>query len=679
MLEVSYTLRVGVAGSLSKGDVSVELPVKFINFLSIDPPPSAHPPTPMPMTTASGMTPTDAELIKSAALERHNQDIERAKSPSDDVKTVDALRNTAKISPPALHAQSSVKAQTGNTIFSEAGPRISQMDIIDEALFNASVSRRGKGGKPPSPLPVDEIDTTADQDQSSNNHEDSTMMETTQDMTEDSHAGGFSEDNDSGSEISFGDQNDISEPVINLNGVEEKDEKSRPTSRPSLAESRRETLLNAIKDENEESDVASIDQNQADSNDGHEEVVEETPRVDIHSPVGDFHDARDFEMGEEDGHNDVDKKAVEVLPDTDRDDIVQEQHSEHEETGQVEHPAEREAEPEHQSEPEHEHEHPSEAERMDIIEENVPAQVVEEKEPQQVPEVLEDEDHPNELHPVGIPQLAQDPFDRSQAQSRASHFSGGDVLASLAYLNSPVNDVDPESVRQTDRRPLPVSPGSPEGKVTAHEQVNGSPSGRSVQPSPIGRTEDGQAKHKSDDPFSPTFMEQHQEKELPLSPSNKLANSPSFWSPASKAAAAMPQLHPVRTDDLSKEHAEEEVELETPTKVLNTSQNEYSFDTFKRFAAANSLPSPSAESDKSQQISVKGRVAQFEQNGGASNRSSVNFEPSHLIKERAVKRQLSALSKKSTESLRPQSQNGDNFASASMDIFDRWNENSQVI
>ncbi|TIB39898.1 hypothetical protein E3P86_00916 [Wallemia ichthyophaga] len=713
LLEVHYTLRVGVAGSLSKGDVSVELPVRFINFLSIDPPPSAHPPTPMPMTTTSNMTPTDAELIKSAALERHKQDIERVKSPSDDVKTVDALRNTAKISPPALHAQPSVKAQTGNTIFSEAGPRISQMDVIDEALFNASVSRRGKTGKPPSPLPLDEIDTTAEQDQSSNTHEDttessnihedtiessnvhedtsaiedSTVVETTQEMTEDSHtdADALAEVDDSGSEISFDDQNDISEPAVKAQDAEDKEEMSRPTSRPSsrpsLAESRRETLLNAIKDDHEESDIASIDQNPADSNDGHDEVVEETPRLDIHSPGGDFHDARDFEMGEEDYNDKVDAEAAEILPNTNRQEPLREEGPQLEETEQVAHLAEREAEADHESELNPDYSHSSEAENNDAAE-DLPVPVPEEEDPYLVEEQEEDEDHLHNLHSVGIPQMAQDPLDRSQTQSRASHLSGGDVLASLAYLNSPVNDVDSEresTVQQNGRRPLPVSPGSNKGKLSAHEQVNGSPSGRSAQPSPVGRIQDGQAKRKSEDPFSPTFMEQHEEKELPLSPSNKVANSPSFWSPASKAAAAMPQLHPMRTDEMSKQHIEEEVELETPTKILNTSQNEYSFDTFKRYAAANSLPSPSAESDKSQQISVKGRVAQFEQNGGSSNRSSANLEPSNLIKEKAVKRQLSALSKRSSESLRPQSQNGENFAGASMDIFDRWNENNQLI
>ncbi|TIA86454.1 hypothetical protein E3P99_03665 [Wallemia hederae] len=691
LLEVNYTLRVGVAGSLSKGDVSVELPVKFINFLSIDPPPSAHPPTPMPMATASGMTPTDAELIKSAALERHKQDVERAKSPSDDVKTVDALRNTAKISPPALHAQSSVKAQTGNTLFSETGPRISQMDIIDEALFNASVSRRGKTGKPPSPLPVDDVDTTAEQDQSSHNHEDSTVLDTTQEMTEDSHENGFSEDEDSGSEISFDEQNDISEPAISVdNGEDKTDNSSRPTSRPSLAESRREMLLNAIKDDGEVVDPAPIEA----ATDDQEEIVEDTPRVDIHSPGGDFHDARDFEMEDEKVVDEVEDEvavAAPPVPQTEQARETPEPESQAEPVENVQAgttPNEvvddlQESADEPSFEPEPEPEQQTSEVNTEAVA-DIPMHDEEEKDDQPAEEIVVEEDDrvEEETQPVGIPQLAQDPLDRTQAQSRASHLSGGDVLASLAYLNSPVNDVEVEPtqhVQQNGRRPLPVSPGSPEDKLSAHEQVNGSPLSRGATVSPVGMSEEKQSKHMSDDPFSPTFMQQHQEKELPLSPSNKVTNSPSFWSPASKAAAAMPQLHPVKTDDLNKEQAAEEAELETPTKVLNTSQNEYSFDTFKRYAAANALPSPSAESDKSQPVSVKGRVAQFEQGGTGSNRSSVHLEPSHLIKERAVKRQLSALSKKSTESLRPQSQNGDNFASASMDIFNRWNENEQSI
>ncbi|TIC65449.1 hypothetical protein E3Q01_02148 [Wallemia mellicola] len=622
LLEVNYTLRIGVAGSLSKGDVSVELPVKFINFLSIDPPPSAHPPTPMPMNSVSGVTPTDAELVKSAALERHKQDIERAKSPSNDVKTVDALRGTAKISPPALHAQSSVKAQTGNTVFNEGGPKISQMDIIDEALFNASVSRRGKGGKPPSPLPVDDMDTTAEQEQSSNNHDDSTMNETTQDMTEDSHmtdsqADGISEDeDDSGSEVSF-DENDISEPAINVEPEEHNDgnEKKRPSSRPSLAESRRETLLNAIKDDDEDS--ASIDQNESNSNGEHEDIVEETPKLDIHSPTGDFHDAHDFEE-EENEKQEASHAAPEDVKDEPEEVEIK-----------VEEPKHDEPEIEPKGEPVSE-QIKSEMEEPQQIHEEEELEESDEQEVEEHEKVDDDQSPP----PVGLPQLAQDPLDhRSLAQSRASHLSGGDVMASMAYLSSPINDVEEpvQSVHQTARRPLPESPQSSSGKMTAHEQVNrNSPSVRSDEKSPSTRPEPKRT--ASEDPFSPTFMEQHQQKELPLSPSNKTPNSPSFWSPASKAAAAMPQLHPVKTDGISRN--EEEAELETPTKVLN-STNEYSFDTFKRYAAAYTVPSPSAESDKSQPVSVKGRVAQFEQTGGGSNRSSINFEPSQLIKDRA--------------------------------------------
>lgn len=621
----------------------------------------------MPMNSVSGITPTDAELVKSAALERHQQDIERAKSPSNEVKTVDALRGTAKISPPALHAQSSVKAQTGNTVFNEAGPKISQMDIIDEALFNASVSRRGKGGKPPSPLPVDDdMDTTVEQEQSSNNHDDSTMNETTQDMTEDSHmtdshmtdsqADGISEDeDDSGSEVSF-DENDISEPAINVDPEEHNDsnEKTRPSSRPSLAESRRETLLHAIKDDGEDS--ASIDQNESKSNDEHEDIVEETPKLDVHSPTGDFHDAHDFEE-EENEKQEAFEVATERVNDEPEEVEVKVEEPEYDE------PA---FEPKAEADSEHIKSEMNEAQQID--EEEEPEESVEE-------EVEEDEEvvYSQSPPPVGLPQLAQDPLDhRSLAQSRASHLSGGDVMASMAYLNSPINDVDEpvQSVHQTVRRPLPESPQSASSKMTAHEQVNrNSPSARSGEKSPSTKPEPKRT--TSEDPFSPTFMEQHQQKELPLSPSNKTPNSPSFWSPASKAAAAMPQLHPVKTDGIIRN--EEEAELETPTKVLN-STNEYSFDTFKRYAAAYTVPSPSAESDKSQPVSVKGRVAQFEQTGGGSNRSSVNFEPSQLVKDRAVKRQLSALSKKSTESLRPGSQNGENFNITSMDIFNRWNE-----
>lgn len=715
-------LKVTVSGSISKGDVAVELPVKLINFLSIDPPPSAHPPTPMPINNgvindAQPML-TEAEIIKSIALEKdkgrnvnQQQPTSRLESPESEVKTVEAFRDTAKISPPALHAQSSVKAQTGTTI--ETGPTHSPMDVIDEALFNASVSRRGQPKqqlqKEASSLMNDS--TTIDyshQNSNDNDHgqvDESTMLDDTeqsQSQSQDEIINNESDDDGSGSEISFDEDNELTDPSIMVeenNNQQKSGEndnnlaESRPSSRPSVAESMRASLFKAVvgnqnkhnndgndDNEDENDDKSSVDQIVVDNKDDLDvqepKQTEEIPKVD--SPVGnDFHDAPPATLDENEQQEPNQENDLEAHNDE-----------------EVE----------------------VEATQLD----NEPQQNIDEE----------------------VDESEYQQIDRNHQQSRASHAShlsaepAKDVLASLAYLNSPINDFAEDQNTSQDqspivnRRPLPESPASPEEKSNnAHYVINQSPSSRNQQQkqniesspqsqrqqsndhrslSPIGRkikkeeslsSSPSQLKRSSNDPLSPTFMKQNEEDQqpmqIPLSPTNRLNEdkkqqerdgtpaSPTFWSPSSKAAAAMPQLHPIKTNNNgsvennnhNQNLNDNEPELETPTKVYNAT-GDYSFDTFKRYAAnmkASPLPSPSAESEKSN-MSVKNRIAQFEQNnekGSHSNRSSVNFEPSQLLKDRAVKRQLSALSKRSQENLNNDS---NNFNSTSMEIFNRWNE-----
>lgn len=105
-MEISYALKVSVSGSLSS-EVSVEIPCRIVNFVSIDPPPGHPGPSAFPSNHKAMARAWSTDHLRQVNMDRHN-----------DTSSLQAIHQSARSGVPRMASMDSLNMQDLNKMYS---------------------------------------------------------------------------------------------------------------------------------------------------------------------------------------------------------------------------------------------------------------------------------------------------------------------------------------------------------------------------------------------------------------------------------------------------------------------------------------------------------------------------------------------------------------------------------